>query len=673
MAVAHEGRTTRLAMAGQPDCGARAGDTLGGRFRLGRTVGWGGQAVIFEAEDLRRGGALVALKIARRDLPAAERAEAAEVLRWETGLLRRLRHPALPRLHGASSALTESWLARDLIPGTPLLALARHSPQDQRRVLAWAAQICDLLTYLHTRPTPVVCGDIKPANLVLRPDGAVALIDLGATTTLTRRPPRKPRPRHGTPGYAPPEQLGARSYDERSDVFSLAVTCYELLTGLDPALAPLQFDLAQLDRAAPRMAPGLRSALELELARRCPTAAALRSRLGAPAPAPPLALSLGVSVSDLRGLNTLIQRHPRLLEPAIADGTVEAWLASHPDASLGKLRYDLRDARRSAPPRAQPLDTLLSAMAPPEGSPLLQVSPARLELGDIPLKSWRVWGRPHALTLHNSALSPLRWELEIPPQPGAELRVIFDGRPQRRAAGVLAAGAKITLEIIAQGAAGPRQGALTLRSGSHSTSVPWGATARAGLPVGGQYAARLEDLDLSRRDLLPALDALLSQGGLARWLRASGRRPLAAELERAMARKPDEAARRLLVSRVLHGVAPARFPLLRLRGLDQLGARPLVAGQFAHLLFEVENLGDLGYPAGVTSQCAWARAATPSSLLPPRGALRVALQLSPPDTLSGPQPLALTLSVGDLELPLVLRLPVERPRWWHRLGRLFGG
>ncbi|MEI7769653.1 MAG: serine/threonine-protein kinase, partial [Chloroflexales bacterium] len=352
--MAHEGHTTRLAIAGQPDCGVGARDLLGGRFRVGRAVGWGGQAVVFEASDQRRGGATVAVKVSRRDLPTDERAEAEEVLRWEGGLLRRLRHPALPRLHGAGTGPTGAWLARDMVPGTPLLALARQAPQSPQHVLAWAAQICDLLTYLHTRPVPVVCGDIKPANMIVRPDGGLALIDMGATMTLTRRPPRRPRPRHGTPGYAPPEQLAARSYDERSDVFSLAVSCYELLTGIDPGLAPLQFDMARLDRVAPRLAPGLRTALELDMERRCPTAAALRSRLGAPAPAPHLALSLGIIVTDMRGLNVLIQRHPQLLEPAIAGGGLEEWLARHPDATLGQLRYALRAARQAPAARARP-------------------------------------------------------------------------------------------------------------------------------------------------------------------------------------------------------------------------------------------------------------------------------------------------------------------------------
>ncbi|MBX0328004.1 hypothetical protein K2Z83_09985 [Oscillochloris sp. ZM17-4] len=251
--------------------------------------------------------------------------------------------------------------------------------------------------------------------------------------------------------------------------------------------------------------------------------------------------------------------------------------------------------------------------------------------------------------------------------------MIFDGRPQRRAAGVLAGGARIGLELVAQGATGPRRGVIHLRSGGHSADIPWRATARAGLPVGGQYAARLEDLDMLRRDLVPALEALLVAGSLPRWLRATGRRPLAIELERAMAQKPDELGRRLLVGRALHAVAPERFPLLRLRGLDDAAARPLVAGQFAHLIFEVENLGAHSYVAALTSHCPWARAATHANLLPPLGLLRATLQLAPPDALQGRQPVPLTLSVGGLELPLVLPVSVERQRWWQRLGRLFGG
>jgi len=667
------GRTIRLAhqagAAAAPDCGVAPGDVLGGRFRLDAVVGAGGQAVVFQAADTRRALTPVAVKVARRDLGAAERREAAAVLRWEGGLLRRLRHPALPRLHHMEVAPGGAWLARDLVPGRALGSLVRGGPQREAQVRAWAVLLCDLLTYLHTRPVPVVCGDLKPANLILRPDNGLALVDMGAASTLTRRPPRVARPRHATPGYAAPEQLGSWGHDERADLFSLAVTCYELLTGLDPAAAPLQFDLDQLDRAAPRLAPALRWALDLDRERRCPSAAALRSRLGALAQPAPLSLQFGVSLRDSRDLSAVLLRHPALLAPAVAGGEFEAWLTRQADPSMGALRYRLRAARAEA--RHAPLDALLVAMAPPEGSPLIDVSPDRLRLGDIPLRSWRVWGRPAQLTLHNTALSPLRWELECPQQPDVDVRLLVGGKPARRRSGVLAPGATVQIEVVAAGAAGPRQGVLTLRCGQHSRTVPWEGTARPGLSICGRHAARLEELDLGRSDLVPALEALLAQGSLARWLRAGGRRQLAAELDAAMAHGPDELGRRLLVSRALHEVAPEQFPLLRLHGLD--GPRePLAAGQPAQLLLELENLG--AHPVAVSwrSRCPWADIRPAAGPLPARGRQPFALRLAPPAELSGPQPVALDLCAGVLPLTISVPVAVSAERWWQRLRRMLG-
>jgi serine/threonine protein kinase len=310
-----------------------AGAVLRARFRLEARIGQGGQAVVFQAVDLRRGGAPVAVKVARQDLAADARREAEEVLRREAGLLRRLGHAALPRLCGLERGPQRVWLARELVPGQPLSVLARQGPLPSRQVQVWAAQMCDLLTYLHTREPPVVVGDLKPANLVRRPDGSLALIDLGATHTLTRRATRAARPRHGTPGYAPPEQLGGRSFDERADVFALAVTCYELLTGHDPAAAPLQFDFERLERVAPLLAGALRSALAFDLAERCPTAAILCSRLGAPAPPRRLFLGGGAELSDRRDLETALRRNPQALAGVVADGSLERWFAAHPDVS----------------------------------------------------------------------------------------------------------------------------------------------------------------------------------------------------------------------------------------------------------------------------------------------------------------------------------------------------
>lgn len=670
--MANSGQTVRLGRSPAPDCGVAPGDVFGARFRLEAVLGHGGQAVVFQAADLRQGGAPVALKVARRDLAAPARHEAEAVLRWEGGLLRRLRHPALPRLFGQEHGPRGAWLARELVAGQTLSTLARQGPQDWRRVQAWAVQLCDLLTYLHTRPVPVVVGDLKPANLVLRRAGSLVLVDLGAAHTLTRRPPRTRRPCHGTPGYAPPEQLGNWGHDERADVFALAVTCYELLTGLDPTIAPLQFDLDRLDRAAPRLAGGLRAALALDLAERCPTAAAFRACLAAPAPVRPLFLGVSQVVTDERDLNAAVQHSPRLLEPAVLDGSLERWLTMHPAASLGALRYRLRAARRTLPPRSGPLELLLTALAPPEGSQLLQFAPAQLAFGDIPLRAWRVWSHPQALTLHNTTVAPLRWELSCPAQRDADVRVLVAGKPQRRAAGVLGAGARLQLELVAMGTAGTRSGALHLRCGQHSWSIPWTALARAGVPVGSRHIARLEDLDPGRPDLVPAMEALLTQGALTRWLRVTGRKALAAELEAALAHHPDELGRRLLVGRVLHTLAPERFPLLRLRGIAESSARPLIAGEPSYALLELDNLGAAALPLLCRSRSSWARVAAAPTAIGPGDTGRLSIHLQPPVTLRGPQTVALEMEVGALPLTIVLPLQVTPQRWWQRLRRFLG-
>jgi serine/threonine protein kinase len=672
--MANTSRTTRLSPPGHPACGARPGDLLGGRFLLQSILGSGGQAVVFQAADLQRARATVAVKVARTDLGAAERAEAHEVLRWEGGLLRRLRHPALPRLYKLQSDSTGTWLARDLAPGAPLLQHTRHGPADPRYVRLWTIFLCDLLAYLHSQAVPVVVGDLKPANLVLRPDGTLTLIDLGAASTITRRPPRKPRPRHGTPGYAAPEQLGGHGYDERADIFSLAVCAYELLTGIDPTHAPLQFELDRLDRAAPQFAPALRWALEFSPAQRCPGAAVLRSRLGAPAPTPALHLGMGVSLRDQRDLTHLLQRHPHLLAPALEQGAFAQWLARQPDPTLSTLVYRLRTAQRAAAARRSALDILLSAMAPDDGSPLLSFTPARLDLGSVPLKRWRIWSRPATLTISNPAFTPLSYSLECLPAPNAEVRLLINGRAVRRNEGVLAPGARTALEVIAQGAAGPLQGELVLTCGRHHQRIPWHALGQAGLSVGGQHVARLDDLDLTRTDLVPALEALLVRGDLARWLRHTGRRSEAKLVEQALRAQPDEVERRLLISRLLHSLAPDHFPLLRIRGVDPAAiGRPLPAGQTTYVLVEVENLSATPCLLIWRSRCPWAHVPAQSTLLPPFGVAQTPLQITPARTLHGTQPVALDLTAGTLQLPVVLRIPISAERWWDRLRRLLGG
>lgn len=666
-----EPQTTRL----PPRAGVGPGDLLAGRYRLQQLIGWGGQALVFEASNLRPGTGKyqepkrLAIKVARIDQPPPGPQDAATVIGWEATLLRRLSHPALPHVWRSAGDGALVWLARDLVPGRSLAGTGRHDP---RHVHAWAIQLCELLRYLHTLSPAVICGDIKPSNLILRPDGTLMLIDLGAAHTRTRQPPRRPRPRHGTPGYAPPEQLGAWGMDERADIFSLAVTCYELLTGIDPTRAPLQFDLALLDTIAPQLAPALRWGLALDPARRVPTAAALLAALTTPPPVAPLQLRAGAQVLGAHDLLTMSMRHPQSMEAAIGTGALERWLAEHPDPQLGTLMHRLRRAQTEVPPKTRRLDVLLTAMAPADGSPLLSATPGRVAFGPIPPPRWRVWSPPQRLTLRNGAQQPLRWELICPRQLDADLRVLVEGKPSRHWAGVILPHESAELELVAVGRQGQRQGTLTLRCGSYTTTIPWEGEGVAGVPVNGRMVVQLKDLDLSQPDLLPALEELVRNGALQRWLNAQGLRTVAAQVASAGQQALDPMALRQLVVRVLHPLSPIRFPLLQPSGDALAGVRVLAGGETQATL-DVTNIGE--HPSVVTwaSKNPWVRITPDRVVVAPGERRSWLIVLSPPAAVpAGPQNLALELVSGNLVLPITVSVQVVVEHWWQRVRRWIG-
>jgi serine/threonine protein kinase len=657
------------------------GDLLARRYKLERVLGWGGMAVVFQAVDTQRqsedGSApTLALKIVRTDLSPDDYQEAVSTLRWESYLLRRLRHHALPRLERFYSGSQMAWLAREMVAGVPLSQwLTQQGPCAPAIVRGWAVQVCDLLTYLHTRTPPVICGDIKPANLIVRSDYSLVLIDLGAAHTQTRRPPRRARPRYGTPGYAPPEQVGNWGMDERSDLFSLGVLCYELLTGNDPTHDPLQFDLEYLDDMAPVEAPLLRWALALDLTQRVPTAAVLNAALQPPPPAAPLSLGYNQYVSSYDDLLEAAMRHTRLIERALNNGTLEGWLAAHPDANLGALLHKLRMAQRMASARQRPIDTFLRSLAPSEGSPHLRVEPDQLDFGAIPLRHWRLWSQPRTLTLHNDALQPLHWELECGAQTGSDIRIAQDERPVRRAEGVLPPGGRTEISLVAAGRKGERRGVLTLRSGNYTTDVPWQAHAQPGVAVGRRFAARLEDLDMALPNLVDELETLLVRGVLARWLRAQKYTDLADKLE-ALANEPspDATYLRLLIGWMLHPLAPRRFPLLQVHGAA-LAHVQVAPGDIAEHTLSVENTGQADCPLTWVSHCDWVTVDQPYDTLKSGKQQPYRLTLAPPHTLEpGVQTVTLELHAGDLVIPIELARVeiIERP-WWQRFWNWLGG
>ncbi len=156
----------------------------------------------------------------------------------EAKLLANLRHPNLPRVIDYFFVSGQAqYLVMDLVEGQSLgdMLRTRGKPFSENEITSWILQVCQALDYLHTRTPPIIHRDIKPQNIIVTADGRAMLVDFGISKSddsLTARTTLGARA--VTPGYSAPEQYGFGGTDLRSDIYSLAATIFELLTGTQP-------------------------------------------------------------------------------------------------------------------------------------------------------------------------------------------------------------------------------------------------------------------------------------------------------------------------------------------------------------------------------------------------------------------------------------------------------
>lgn len=202
------------------------GDIIGGRYRLEKLLGQGGSGAVYRAQHLKLGRA-VAVKVMHE--PGHE-----EAFEEEARLAASLEHPNLARVLDFFEEGQDLVLVTEFIAGRSLDHEAEH-PNPEPVVLGWIGQVMDALEYLHSQSPPVIVRDLKPANLMLSPDGRVRLIDFGISKRLVPGQMTHQLIRGmGTQGFAPLEQYGTSTTDQRSDLYALGATAYNLLTGVVP-------------------------------------------------------------------------------------------------------------------------------------------------------------------------------------------------------------------------------------------------------------------------------------------------------------------------------------------------------------------------------------------------------------------------------------------------------
>lgn len=155
----------------------------------------------------------------------------------EGSILRALSHPGLPAFFDEFENGTMICVVREYISGTPLNQYACSRAFSGAEAVDICIRLCEILTYIHSRETPVIHRDIKPENIIVRSDGTVALIDFGISRTFDSES-ETDTVFIGTRLYAPPEQYGFAQTDARADIYSLGVLLRWMLTGSpkkDPA------------------------------------------------------------------------------------------------------------------------------------------------------------------------------------------------------------------------------------------------------------------------------------------------------------------------------------------------------------------------------------------------------------------------------------------------------
>ncbi|MEM8531118.1 MAG: serine/threonine-protein kinase [Chloroflexota bacterium] len=213
------------------------------RYVIAEKLGQGGMGAVYRASDRRLSTVSWAIKEMSNQAITSplERQQARESFRNEAEMLAALSHSNLPRVIDHFEQEGKAYLVMEFVPGETLISYVQREglPQPLPRVLSWVRQLCDVLIYLHTSNPPIIFRDLKPANIMLTPQGQLKLIDFGIAR-LFKPGKEKDTQAFGTAGYSAPEQYGRGQTDARSDVYSLGVLVHQLLTGYDPTQTPFR-------------------------------------------------------------------------------------------------------------------------------------------------------------------------------------------------------------------------------------------------------------------------------------------------------------------------------------------------------------------------------------------------------------------------------------------------
>lgn len=208
-------------------CGASP--LLDGRWRLESEIGHGAAGTVFRASEVGTGRVVAAKEVS---LPRHAARAAAVVCAREAAILRQLEHPGIPRLVDARVDGATLWVFQELVEGESLERAMEHHRYTEDEVLAILEELLGILVYLHGLSPPVIHRDVKPANVIVRDDGRLALVDFGSVRDQVADGTASTAA--GTFGYMAPEQLRGEA-GPGSDIYAVGAVAVALLSRRSPA------------------------------------------------------------------------------------------------------------------------------------------------------------------------------------------------------------------------------------------------------------------------------------------------------------------------------------------------------------------------------------------------------------------------------------------------------
>lgn len=240
-----------------------------GRYRIQDELGRGAMGVVYKAHDpvLDR---TVALKTIVLDDEADEREDFHSRFFLEAKAAARLNHPALITIYDFGEEDGLAYMAMELLNGKELSTRMESSSLPIREAVAIAEQVAEGLAYAHDGG--VIHRDIKPGNIMLLPNGRIKIMDFGVARMKVSELKTQLGTRLGTPKYMSPEQSTGGKLDHRTDIFSLGIVLYEMLTGAKlfrgDSLTNVLHNVATFDPPPPsRIKPEVTHLLDLVIKR----------------------------------------------------------------------------------------------------------------------------------------------------------------------------------------------------------------------------------------------------------------------------------------------------------------------------------------------------------------------------------------------------------------------